>query len=76
MVHFLAAMTSFGLIVFGMSIITYTLRESGTAVLSALAGQALFNPAPSAPRVRRAVRFRTLSGIQPVAASPQWRAAA
>jgi hypothetical protein len=76
MVHLLAAMTSFVLIVFGMGLVAHTLRKSGAAVLSALSGQALFNPVPSTPRVRRAVRFRTLSVTQPVAASPHCRAAA
>jgi hypothetical protein len=62
MVLVLTAMTSFGLLMLAIGFIAMTLRDSGTAVMAALAGESQFIPVQSTPRVRRMVRFRTQSG--------------
>jgi hypothetical protein len=62
MVLLLTAVTSIGLMILAIGFIVLTLRDSGTAVLSALAGESQFIPVQSKPRVRRTVRFRTKSG--------------
>ncbi|CAN5297467.1 hypothetical protein BH09PSE3_BH09PSE3_08130 [soil metagenome] len=72
MVLLLTAMTSFGFMVFGIGLIAHILRHSGAAVLAALAGEARFPVVQTAPRIRRAARFRT----QKMMPSPQMRAAA
>ncbi|MDB5715733.1 MAG: hypothetical protein JWO15_3130 [Sphingomonadales bacterium] len=65
MIFLLTAMTSLGLIALGIGFIVLTLRDSGMAVVSALAGEQRFAAVRSAPRVRRVVRVRSLS-IVPV----------
>jgi hypothetical protein len=72
MVALLTALTSFGFIALALSFIALTLRDSGTAVLSALAGEPRFIPFQVTPQVRRVVRVRTVS-VTPVL---QMRAAA
>ncbi|MDB5700610.1 MAG: hypothetical protein JWL66_809 [Sphingomonadales bacterium] len=63
MVLLLTAMTSLGLIGLGLGFIALTLRDSGVAVLSALAGEPRFVAVRSAPRVRRVARVRSLSVV-------------
>jgi hypothetical protein len=72
MILLLSAMTSFGLIIFGAGFIVLTLRDSGTAVLSALAGEVRFIPVQSVTPARRVVRIR----MQPVVSAQPMRAAA
>jgi hypothetical protein len=76
MVLVLTAMTSLILIVFGMGLIALTLRDSGAAVLSALAGETRLYKVHSTLRVRRAVRVRSQSFAQQVAMARVLRAAA
>ena len=63
MVFLLTAMTSLGLIGLGLGFIALTLRDSGMAVVSALAGEQRYVAVRSAPRVRRVTRVTTLSVV-------------
>jgi hypothetical protein len=65
MILLLSAMTSFGLIIFGGGLIVLTLRDSGSAVLAALAGEVRFIPVQSVTPARRVVRIR-MQSVAPV----------
>lgn len=76
MVLLLTAMTSFGLIVFGVALIAVTLRDSGAAVLSALAGETQRVVVRPTAQASRTVRIRTSSFAQQVAQVQHMRVAA
>jgi hypothetical protein len=76
MVHLLAAMTSCGLLVLACALVTHTLRQSGTAVLSALVGEQTRPLAQVRQSIHPVVRIKNSTRAQSVSPRLQMRAAA
>jgi hypothetical protein len=76
MVHLLAAITSFGLLVLSCAFVAHSLRQSGAAILSALVGEPPRQFAQATSSKRLPIRVKTPTRAQPVSPLLQMREAA